>query len=80
VRTPLLTWVGENDKQVPPHHTYEFYYALRRLGKKHVMLVYPHEGHVIDSPENNIDLNHKIEQWFGHYLKDEPEQEWMKAK
>lgn len=80
VTTPLLTWVGAKDKQVPPQHSYEFYHALRRLGKKHVMLVYPDEDHVVNSLENNIDLNRRIEEWFGHYLKGEPERDWMKPR
>lgn len=80
IKTPVLTWVGTKDRQVPPHHSYEYYFALRRLGKEHIMLVYPDEDHAIGSLENNLDLNKKIEDWFGHYLKGEPVPEWMAPK
>lgn len=80
VSTPLLSWTGLKDPQVLATQTVEFYMALRRLGKEHVMLVYPNEGHDIQGKIADADLTTKIEGWFEHYLKDGPVEEWMKAR
>ncbi|UFH45356.1 prolyl oligopeptidase family serine peptidase [Flavobacterium galactosidilyticum] len=69
VKTPLLSWTGLKDPQVEPRQSFEFYMALRRLGKTHIMLAYPNEGHGMEKKENAIDLTTKIEEWFDHYLK-----------
>lgn len=69
VNTPLLSWAGLKDPQVEPRQSFEFYMALRRLGKTHIMLAYPNEGHGMEKKENAIDLTTKIEEWFDHYLK-----------
>ncbi|MDI6047017.1 S9 family peptidase [Flavobacterium yafengii] len=69
VNTPLLSWTGLKDPQVEPRQSFEFYMALRRLGKTHIMLAYPNEGHGMEKKENAIDLTTKIEKWFDHYLK-----------
>lgn len=69
VNTPLLSWTGLKDPQVEPRQSFEFYMALRRLGKRHIMLAYPNEGHGMEKKENAIDLTTKIEEWFDHYLK-----------
>lgn len=69
VNTPLLSWTGLKDPQVEPRQSFEFYMALRRLGKTHILLAYPNEGHGMGKKENAIDLTTKIEEWFDHYLK-----------
>jgi dipeptidyl aminopeptidase/acylaminoacyl peptidase len=78
ITTPLLSWAGEEDKQVSVFQGIEFYNALRRLGKKQVMLVYPKEGHVLMNEANRKDLNAKIKEWFDCYLKGAPYSNWMK--
>lgn len=78
ITTPLLSWAGEEDKQVSVFQGLEFYNALRRLGKKHVMIVYPKEGHVLMNEANKKDLNAKIWEWFDCYLKGAPYSNWMK--
>lgn len=76
IKTPLLSWAGEEDRQV--HHTQslEFYLALRRLGKKHVMFIYPGQRHVLTDTVSQAHLTKSIYDWFGHYLKGEPLPEW----
>ncbi|SEB00744.1 Prolyl oligopeptidase family protein [Flavobacterium gillisiae] len=69
VKTPLLSWTGLKDLQVEPRQSFEFYMALRRLGKTHILLAYANEGHGIEKKESAIDLTTKIEEWFDHYLK-----------
>ncbi|MGX7666076.1 prolyl oligopeptidase family serine peptidase [Flavobacterium pedocola] len=77
VKTPLLSWTGNSDTQVNSFQSFEWYTALRRLRKKHVMLVYPNENHAIVNENYQKDLTVKIMQWFDHYLKDGKEQDWM---
>jgi len=79
VKTPLLGWVGENDRHIHSLQSMEFYLALRRLKKEHTLLVYPNEGHEMASKENALDLNVRIVQWFDHYLKNDKRQDWMNA-
>lgn len=77
IKTPLLGWVGEDDRHIHSLQTMEFYLALRRLNKEHTLLVYPNEGHEIVSKKNQEDLSLRILKWFNHYLKDDPIENWM---
>lgn len=70
VETPLLSWAGEQDSQVHYYQSMEFHLALRRLGKRNTMLIYPEENHVFMQEKNQQDLTQRIEQWFDYYLKD----------
>lgn len=79
VTTPLLGWVGEEDRHVNAMQTMEFYLALRRLNKEHTLLVYPKEAHEIRGRENKIDLSRRIMQWFDFYLKDGRKMDWMQS-
>ncbi|UFH46654.1 prolyl oligopeptidase family serine peptidase [Flavobacterium galactosidilyticum] len=75
--TPLLGWNGAKDIQVPYYQSTELYVALRRLQKRHILLVYPEEAHDLDNPMNQKDLTHRIEDWFAYYLKNEKLAAWM---
>ncbi|MBX9735117.1 MAG: prolyl oligopeptidase family serine peptidase, partial [Chitinophagaceae bacterium] len=77
INTPLLSWTGLEDTQVEARQSIELYMAMRRLGKQHIMLLYPDEIHEILKRENTEDLTRKVESWFGHYLKGEPIESWM---
>jgi dipeptidyl aminopeptidase/acylaminoacyl peptidase len=77
VNTPLLLWTGKEDYNVDPHQSMEFYFALRSLGKKCIMLLYPNEGHGISKPANQNDMTKRIQQWFAYYLKDDASAEWI---
>ncbi|MFH7018607.1 alpha/beta hydrolase family protein [Flavobacterium sp. FlaQc-47] len=79
ISTPLLAYTGKADTQVNPVQSNEFYLALRRLQKEHILLVYPNENHVFSKPENQYDLTKKRAAWFGHFLKDEPLAKWMES-
>lgn len=79
VRTPLLAWTGAEDRHVNYYQSIEFYLALRRLQKKHTMLIYPGEGHALMEEANQKDLTRRTEEWFGYYLKNEPLRSWMVA-
>ncbi|MBY0487801.1 MAG: prolyl oligopeptidase family serine peptidase, partial [Flavobacteriaceae bacterium] len=69
VNTPLLTWAGKKETNLPYEQSILFYNALRRAGKKNVLLLYPNDNHSIVIKQNQIDLSHRISDWFDHYLK-----------
>lgn len=79
VSTPLLGWVGEEDRHVNALQSMEFYLALRRLKKEHTMLVYPNETHEIRTKKNKIDLSMRVMQWFDFYLKNGKKMDWMQS-
>jgi len=79
VKTPLLGWVGEEDRHIHSLQTKEFYLAMRRLKKEHLLLVYQGEGHTIDGQRNAVDLTRRIMEWFDHYLKDADKKNWMNS-
>ena len=76
VQTPVLLWSGKNDYQVDTHQSMEFHLAMRRAGKKSMMLLYPDEGHGIINQEKQKDLSVRTLQWFDHFLKDK-KSEWI---
>lgn len=80
INSPLLSWAGLEDTQVDPRQSVELYMALRRLGKVHILLLYPNEIHELMSRKNSEDLTRKVETWFDHYLKGKPSELWMVAK
>ncbi len=77
LKTPLLLWSGKEDRQVDPDQSISYHLALRRLGKKNIMLLYPKEGHVVQKPVNQQDLSIRVEQWFDYYLKDIKTVDWI---
>lgn len=77
VKVPMLIWTGEQDKQVHYFQSIEFYNALRRLGKKQVMLIYPENRHRLTTPKSQIDFTHRYEQWLDTFLKDLPAADWI---
>jgi len=79
IKTPLLGWAGEEDRQVHSLQSKEFYLALRRLNKEHTLLIYPNEEHQINSKKNAVDLSNRIMKWFDYYLKNGVREDWMKA-
>jgi dipeptidyl aminopeptidase/acylaminoacyl peptidase len=80
ITKPIFSYTGIEDTQVNPYQTMEFYLALRRLNKEHIMVLYPGDSHVIMKEENQIDLTNKISEWFGYYLKGDQKPEWFEAK
>jgi dipeptidyl aminopeptidase/acylaminoacyl peptidase len=77
VQTPVLLWSGKNDYQVDTHQSLEFFLALRRAGKKSLMLLYPDEGHALINPEIQKDLSLRTLQWFDHFLKENKKSDWI---
>jgi dipeptidyl aminopeptidase/acylaminoacyl peptidase len=74
---PLLLWSGKQDTQVDWRQSLEYYLALRRLGKKNSLLLYPNENHTISNPTNQKDLTERVLQWFNYYLKEDKTATWI---
>ncbi len=62
ITAPLLSWTGGDDKQVNWNQSIELYLALRRLKKKHILLLYPGEGHTLNKKDNQKDLSEKFQE------------------
>ncbi len=77
ITTPVLILHNDGDTAVPWYQGIEYFMALRRLGKKAWFLNYNDEPHWPLKWENRIDFNKRMEQFFAHYLLDQPLPEWM---
>ncbi len=75
--TPLLIEVGDSDGTVFFHQGVELYNIARRARKEVVMIVYAGEDHGLKKKADQIDYQHRIFAWFGHYLKGEPGPVWI---
>ena len=79
VETPLLIMHNDNDGAVPWYQGIEYFSDLRRLGKPCWLLEYNNEAHNLVERRNCKDLTKRLQQFFDHYLKDEPMPAWMKT-
>ncbi len=77
VTTPVLIMHNDNDGAVPWYQGIEFFMSLRRLGKPAWLLEYNNEAHNLSERRNAKDLSVRLEQFFDHFLKDEPMPVWM---
>lgn len=78
VQTPLLIMHNDKDGHVPWYQGIELFVSMRRLGKPAWMLNYVGEPHWPTSYQNMRDFQIRMQQFFDHYLKDEPMPKWMK--
>lgn len=77
VRTPVLLWSGEADRQVHYYQSLEFHLALRRLQKPNILLLYEGDRHLIMGKDHQIDLTHRMQDWFDYYLKNGAKPHWF---
>lgn len=56
VRTPLLLMTDRGDDRVSPAGVYEFYHALRDLGRPVSLIAYPVDGHWPSDPVRSADV------------------------
>lgn len=75
--TPLMIEVGDSDGTVFYHQGIELYNIARRARKNVVLLEYAGEDHGLRKKADQIDYQHRIFEWFGHYLKDEQAAAWI---
>ncbi|HEV2577552.1 MAG TPA: S9 family peptidase [Acidobacteriaceae bacterium] len=64
VKTPTLIIVGDRDGECPAPQSFEFWHALRDLGVKTQLVVYPDEGHGFRNPQHIADRNQRELKWF----------------
>jgi len=68
-RTPTLVLVGDSDGECPPPQSFEFWHALKTLGVKTQLVVYPREGHEFSQPVHLRDVIERAVAWFNEFLK-----------
>jgi dipeptidyl aminopeptidase/acylaminoacyl peptidase len=68
VKTPTLILVGDRDGEVPAPQSFEWWHALKTLGVPTQFVVYPNEGHAINKPEHQHDMQIRTLGWFDKYL------------
>ncbi len=69
VKTPTLVVVGAGDGECPPPQSYEFWHALKTLGVRTELVVYPGEGHRFNNPDNQRDVLLRTIRWFNENLR-----------
>jgi dipeptidyl aminopeptidase/acylaminoacyl peptidase len=69
VKAPTLLLVGDRDGECPAPQSIEFWGALKILGVKTKLVVYPGEGHVFWKPQDRRDVLRRTIEWFNEYLK-----------
>lgn len=69
--TPTLITHGQKDFRVPFAESLQLFTALQRQGVPSRLVVFPDEGHVISSPQNNVRWWIEIHRWLEKYLKEE---------
>lgn len=77
VTTPVAIMHNDNDGAVPWYQGIEMFTALRRLGKPVWLLNYNGDEHNLMKRQNRKDIQRREQQFFDHYLKDEPAPVWM---
>jgi dipeptidyl aminopeptidase/acylaminoacyl peptidase len=68
VTTPTLVIVGDRDGECPAPQSFEFWHALRDLGVKTQLVVYPNEGHGFRNPEHIRDRMEREVRWFAENM------------
>jgi dipeptidyl aminopeptidase/acylaminoacyl peptidase len=69
VKTPTLVMCGQEDWNVPLINSEQLYQALRRLGVKTELVIYPGEGHGISRPSFQKDRYERYLDWYAKYVK-----------
>ena len=77
INTPLLILHNDEDGAVPWYQGIELFVALRRLEKPAWLLNYNGQPHWVMKPENRLDFARRMQQFFDHYLMDQPMPVWM---
>jgi len=67
-KTPMLIIVGDRDGECPAPQSFEMWHALRDLGVKTQLVVYPNEGHGFRDPAHIKDRNDRILKWFNENM------------
>ena len=66
--TPMLVGHAEQDFNVPYNQGVDTFTALQRRGIESRMVVFPEEGHFIQSPQDAVTWQHEILAWLNRWL------------
>ena len=77
VKAPVLLWHGNKDTNVLPRQSMSFYSALRRDHVPVIALFYPEEKHSMTTRDAQYDLNRRMIEWWGYFLKDRKDVDWI---
>ena len=67
-KTPMLIIVGDRDGECPAPQSFEMWHALRAIGVKTELVIYPNEGHGFRDPAHIADRAKRTQQWFADYM------------
>lgn len=67
-RTPTMVVAGMLDRCTPPSQAVEFYNALGEGEAERALLLYPEEGHRVQSLPARIDYISRVYQWFDRWM------------
>ena len=67
-KTPMLIIVGDRDGECPAPQSFEMWHALRDLGVKTQLVVYPNEGHGFRDPAHLRDRQERTAKWFAENM------------
>jgi dipeptidyl aminopeptidase/acylaminoacyl peptidase len=67
-KTPMLIIVGDRDGECPAPQSFEMWHALKDLGVKTQLVVYPNEGHGFRNPDHIRDRNLRTAKWFAENM------------
>jgi dipeptidyl aminopeptidase/acylaminoacyl peptidase len=66
--TPTLFLCGQEDWNVPLINSEQMYQALKSLGRKTELVIYPEEAHGIRRPSFVLDRMERYLAWYGEHL------------
>jgi dipeptidyl aminopeptidase/acylaminoacyl peptidase len=69
ITTPTLWMGGADDWNVPILNSEQMYQAMKRLGKKTLLVVYPGESHGLQKPSFIKDRYERFIEWFDGHVK-----------
>jgi dipeptidyl aminopeptidase/acylaminoacyl peptidase len=72
VKTPTLIVVGAEDGDCPAAQSLEYWYALKSLGVRTQLVIYPNEGHEMTDPGHLRDVHERTLAWFDQFLSPAP--------
>ena len=64
----MLVIVGDRDGECPAPQSFEIWHALRDLGVKTQLVVYPDEGHGFRNPAAHRHRNRRTIEWFAENM------------
>jgi len=79
ITTPLLMMHNDEDGAVPWEQGIEMFVALRRLGRPAWLINYNEEPHWPTTFANRRDWQIRLQQYFDHFLKDQPAPRWLRS-